>query len=141
MVSIGAYWTSDPEYQSGNSVHMLCVKGLYFPFNLTDYVHDIPLEMLLTIKISGLSVYNHHYEVASCQHELGLIFSSLTKQGDELQKFKYVIHNVAQAYGKSATFMPKPIAGDNGTGMHCNMSIWQDGKPLFDGDKYADLSE
>ena len=97
--------------------------------------------MLSTMKRLGMSVDKHHHEVASCQHELGLIFSSLTKQGDELQKYKYVIHNVAQAYGKSATFMPKPIAGDNGTGMHCNMSIWKDGKPLFAGDKYADLSD
>ena len=88
-----------------------------------------------------MKVDKHHHEVASCQHELGLIFASLTKQADELQKYKYVIHNVAQAYGKSATFMPKPIAGDNGTGMHCNMSIWKDGKPLFAGDKYADLSD
>jgi len=70
-----------------------------------------------------------------------LIFGSLTHQADELQKYKYVIHNVAHAYGKSATFMPKPIAGDNGTGMHVNMSIWKDGKPLFAGDKYADLSD
>jgi glutamine synthetase len=70
-----------------------------------------------------------------------LIFGSLTKQADELQKYKYVVHNVAHAYGKSATFMPKPIAGDNGTGMHVNMSIWKDGKPLFAGDKYADLSQ
>ena len=79
--------------------------------------------------------------MASCQHELGLIFSSLTDQADQLQKYKYVIHQVAHAYGKSATFMPKPIAGDNGTGMHVNMSIWKDGKPIFAGDKYADLSQ
>ena len=93
------------------------------------------------MKRLGMKVDKHHHEVASCQHELGLIFNSLTKQGDELQKYKYVIHNVAQAYGKSATFMPKPVAGDNGTGMHVNMSIWKGGKPLFAGDKYADLSQ
>ena len=97
--------------------------------------------MLSTMKRLGMKVDKHHHEVASCQHELGLIFNSLTKQGDELQKYKYVIHNVAQAYGKSATFMPKPVAGDNGTGMHVNMSIWKGGKPLFAGDKYADLSQ
>ncbi len=88
-----------------------------------------------------MTVDKHHHEVASCQHELGLIFTTLTNQADALQKYKYVIHNVAHAYGKSATFMPKPIAGDNGTGMHVNQSIWKDGKPLFAGDQYADLSE
>ncbi len=88
-----------------------------------------------------MKVDKHHHEVASCQHELGLIFNSLTKQADELQKYKYIIHNVAHAYGKSATFMPKPVAGDNGTGMHVNMSVWKGNKPLFAGDKYADLSD
>ena len=78
-----------------------------------------------------MAVDKHHHEVASNQHELGLIFNSLTKQVIELQKYKYVIHNVAHAYGKSATFMPKPIAGDNGTGMHVNMSIWKSGNPLL----------
>ena len=109
--------------------------------NPTDESHDLRSEMLSTMKRLGMKVDKHHHEVASCQHELGLIFGSVTKQGDELQKYKYVIHNVAAAYGKSATFMPKPIAGDNGTGMHVNMSIWKDGKPLFAGDKYADLSD
>ena len=120
--------------------HRPGVKGGYFPVNPIDDGQDIRSEMLSTMKRLGMKVDKHHHEVASCQHELGLIFSSLTKQADELQKYKYVIHNVAQAYGKSATFMPKPIAGDNGTGMHCNISIWKDGKPLFAGDKYADLS-
>ena len=93
------------------------------------------------MKRMGMSVDKHHHEVASCQHELGLIFGTMVAQADNLQKYKYVIHNVAHAYGKSATFMPKPIAGDNGTGMHVNQSIWKDGKPLFAGDQYADLSE
>jgi glutamine synthetase len=124
----------------GNTGHRPGVKGGYFPVNPIDDGPDIRSEMLSTMKRLGMKVDKHHHEVASCQHELGLIFGSLTKQADELQKYKYVIHNVAQAYGKSATFMPKPIAGDNGTGMHCNMSIWKDGKPLFAGDKYADLS-
>ena len=88
-----------------------------------------------------MKVDKHHHEVASTQHELGIIFGTLTHQADEIQKYKYVIHNVAQAYGKTATFMPKPIYGDNGSGMHCHQSIWKDGKPLFAGDKYADLSE
>jgi glutamine synthetase len=136
-----ASWNTDTEYEMGNMGHRPGVKGGYFPVNPTDAAQDIRSEMLSTMKRIGMKVDKHHHEVASCQHELGLIFDSLTKQADELQKYKYVIHNVADAYGKSATFMPKPIYGDNGTGMHVNMSIWKDGKPLFAGDKYADLSQ
>ena len=136
-----ASWNTDTEYEMGNMGHRPGVKGGYFPVNPTDESQDLRSEMLSTMKRLGMKVDKHHHEVASCQHELGLIFASVTKQADELQKYKYVIHNVAHAYGKSATFMPKPIAGDNGTGMHCNMSIWKDGKPLFAGDKYADLSD
>ena len=135
-----ASWNTDTEYEMGNMGHRPGVKGGYFPVNPTDAAQDIRSEMLSTMKRIGMKVDKHHHEVASCQHELGLIFDSLTKQADELQKYKYIIHNVADAYGKSATFMPKPIYGDNGTGMHVNMSIWKDGKPLFAGDKYADLS-
>ena len=138
--ALDASWNTDSDYEIGNTGHRPSVKGGYFPVNPIDDGQDIRSEMLSTMKRLGMKVDKHHHEVASCQHELGLIFASLTKQADELQKYKYVIHNVAQAYGKSATFMPKPIAGDNGTGMHCNMSIWKDGKPLFAGDKYADLS-
>ncbi len=139
--ALDASWNTDSEYEAGNSGHRPGVKGGYFPVNPIDDGQDIRSEMLSTMKRLGMKVDKHHHEVASCQHELGLIFGSLTKQADELQKYKYVIHNVAQAYGKSATFMPKPIAGDNGTGMHCNVSIWKDEKPLFAGDKYADLSD
>ncbi len=139
--ALDASWNTDTDYEIGNAGHRPGVKGGYFPVNPIDDGQDIRSEMLSTMKRLGMKVDKHHHEVASCQHELGLIFDSLTRQGDELQKYKYVIHNVAQAYGKSATFMPKPIAGDNGTGMHCNMSIWKDGKPLFAGDKYADLSD
>ncbi|MGR3713815.1 MAG: type I glutamate--ammonia ligase [Shimia sp.] len=139
--AIDASWNSDTEYEMGNMGHRPGVKGGYFPTNPTDDAHDLRSEMLSTMKRLGMKVDKHHHEVASCQHELGLIFDSLTKQADELQKYKYVIHNVAASYGKSATFMPKPIYGDNGTGMHVNMSIWKDGKPLFAGDKYADLSQ
>ena len=135
-----ASWNTDTEYEMGNMGHRPGLKGGYFPVNPTDAAQDIRSEMLSTMKRIGMKVDKHHHEVASCQHELGLIFDSLTKQADELQKYKYIIHNVADAYGKSATFMPKPIYGDNGTGMHVNMSIWKDGKPLFAGDKYADLS-
>ena len=136
-----ASWNTDTDYEMGNMGHRPGVKGGYFPVNPTDAGQDIRSEMLSTMKRVGMKVDKHHHEVASCQHELGLIFDSLTKQADELQKYKYIIHNVANAYGKSATFMPKPIAGDNGTGMHVNMSIWKNNKPLFAGDKYADLSD
>ena len=136
-----ASWNTDTEYEMGNMGHRPGVKGGYFPVNPIDEAQDLRGEMLSTMKRLGMKVDKHHHEVASCQHELGLVFDSLTKQADELQKYKYVIHNVAHAYGKSATFMPKPIYGDNGTGMHVNMSIWKDGKPLFAGDKYADLSQ
>ncbi|WP_299813296.1 type I glutamate--ammonia ligase [uncultured Jannaschia sp.] len=135
-----AAWNSGTEYEMGNMGHRPGVKGGYFPVNPTDAAQDLRSEMLSTMKRIGMKVDKHHHEVASCQHELGLIFGSLTKQADEIQKYKYVIHNVAHAYGKTATFMPKPIAGDNGSGMHVNMSIWKDGKPLFAGDQYADLS-
>lgn len=136
-----ASWNTDTEYEMGNMGHRPGVKGGYFPVNPTDASHDLRSEMLSTMKSIGMKVDKHHHEVASCQHELGLVFGTLTEQADHLQKYKYVIHNVAAAYGKSATFMPKPFAGDNGTGMHVNMSIWKNGAPLFAGDKYADLSQ
>ena len=139
--AIDASWNTDTEYEMGNMGHRPGVKGGYFPVNPVDESMDLRSEMLSTMKRIGMKVDKHHHEVASCQHELGLIFDSLTKQADELQKYKSVIHHVAHAYGNSSTFMPKPIYGDNGTGMHCNMSIWKDGKPLFAGDKYADLSQ
>jgi len=136
-----ASWNTDTDYEMGNMGHRPGLKDSYFPVNPTDEAQDLRAEMLSTMKRLGMKVDKHHHEVASCQHELGLIFGTLTEQADELQKYKYVIHNVAHAYGKSATFMPKPIYGDNGSGMHVNMSIWKDGKPLFAGDKYADLSQ
>ena len=139
--AVDASWNTDTEFEMGNTGHRPGIKGGYFPVNPVDDAHDMRGEMLSTMKRMGMKVDKHHHEVASCQHELGLIFGTLTHQADEIQKYKYVIHNVAQAYGKSATFMPKPIAGDNGTGMHVNMSIFKDGKPLFSGDKYADLSQ
>ncbi len=138
---VDAAWNSDAEFESGNTGHRPGIKGGYFPVNPIDDGQDLRSEMLSTMKRIGMKVDKHHHEVASTQHELGVIFGTLTKQADEIQKYKYVIHNVAQAYGKTATFMPKPIAGDNGSGMHVNMSVWKDGKPLFAGDKYADLSQ
>jgi len=136
-----AAWNTDADFESGNLGHRAGHKGGYFPVNPVDDGQDIRSEMLSTMKAMGMKVDKHHHEVASCQHELGLIFGGLTEQADNIQKYKYVIHNVAAAYGRSATFMPKPMKGDNGSGMHVNMSIWKDGKPLFAGDKYADLSQ
>ena len=136
-----AAWNTDSEYENGNLGHRPGHKGGYFPVNPMDEGQDIRSEMLSTMKRMGMKVDKHHHEVATCQHELGLVFGTLTAQADNIQKYKYVIHNVAHAYGKSVTFMPKPMKGDNGSGMHVNMSIWKDGKPLFAGDKYADLSQ
>jgi len=138
--AVDAAWNTDTEYEMGNMGHRAGVKGGYFPTNPTDGAQDIRSEMLSTMKRMGMKVDKHHHEVASPQHELGLIFGTLTEQADNILKYKYVIHNVAAAYGKTATFMPKPYYGDNGSGMHVNMSIWKGGKPLFAGDKYADLS-
>jgi len=139
--AVDGAWNTDTQYEMGNTGHRPGIKGGYFPVNPVDPAQDLRGEMLSTMKRMGMKVDKHHHEVASNQHELGLIFGSLTKQADEIQKYKYVIHNVAEAYGKSVTFMPKPMAGDNGSGMHVNMSIWKGGKPLFAGDKYADLSQ
>ncbi len=138
--AVDAAWNTDTEFESGNSGHRPGVKGGYFPLPPVDAAQDIRAEMLSTMKRIGMKVDKHHHEVASPQHELGLIFGTLTKQADNILKYKYIIHQVAAAYGKTATFMPKPYYGDNGSGMHVNMSIWKGGKPLFAGDKYADLS-
>ena len=106
--AVDASWNTDTSYEMGNMGHRPGVKGGYFPVNPTDARQDIRSEMLSTMKRMGMKVDKHHHEVASCQHELGLVFDSLKTQGDNLQKYKYVIQNVAHSYGKSATFMPKP---------------------------------
>ena len=139
--AVDAAWNTDAEYETGNMGHRPGVKGGYFPVNPVDASQDIRAEMLSTMKRIGMKVDKHHHEVATAQHELGLVFGTLTAQADNILKYKYIIHNVAAAYGKTATFMPKPYYGDNGSGMHVNMSIWKGGKPLFAGDKYADLSD
>ncbi|MEL6979652.1 MAG: type I glutamate--ammonia ligase [Pseudomonadota bacterium] len=131
-------WT---EYEMGNMGHRPRVKGGYFPVNPIDSGQDMRSEMLSTMKKMGVPVEKHHHEVASAQHELGFKFGPMVTTADKLQLYKYCIHNVAAAYGKSATFMPKPVKDDNGTGMHCHQSIWKDGQPLFAGNQYADLSE
>lgn len=132
---------SGTEYENGNMGHRPRTKGGYFPVNPIDSCQDLRGEMLSVMRQVGLRVEKHHHEVASAQHELGLKFGTLTEMGDAIQMYKYIIHNVAHAYGKTATFMPKPVAGDNGSGMHVHQSIWRDGNPLFAGDKYAGLSQ
>jgi glutamine synthetase len=132
---------SDTEYEMGNLAHRPRTKGGYFPVNPVDSAQDLRSEMLTVMKQMGVSVEKHHHEVAAAQHELGMKFQPLTFMADHMQIYKYVVHNVAHAYGKTATFMPKPVYGDNGTGMHCHFSIWNDGKPMFAGNQYADLSE
>ena len=129
------------EYAEGNMGHRPATKGGYFPVNPVDSGQDLRGEMLGVMKDLGLDPEKHHHEVAPAQHELGLKFSDLLTMADRLQLYKYVIHNVAHAYGKSATFMAKPMFGDNGSGMHVHMSIWKDGRPQFAGDKYAGLSQ
>lgn len=129
------------EYAEGNMGHRPATKGGYFPVNPVDSCQDLRGEMLSVMKDLGLEPEKHHHEVAPAQHELGLKFSDLLTMADRMQLYKYVIQNVAHAYGKSATFMAKPMFGDNGSGMHVHMSIWKDGKPQFAGDKYAGLSQ
>ena len=131
----------DTEYETGNLGHRPRTKGGYFPVNPIDSGQDLRGEMLTVMGEMGVHIEKHHHEVAAAQHELGMKFQTLTTVADHLQIYKYAIHNVAHAFGKSATFMPKPVFGDNGTGMHCHQSIWKDGKPLFAGNKYADLSD
>src|ERR1700733_4342019 len=136
----GAYNTGT-EYEGGNLGHRPKVKGGYFPVPPVDSEQDMRGEMLAIMGDMGIKPEKHHHEVATAQHELGFKFNTLTKCGDYMQISKYVIHQVAQSYGKSATFMPKPVYGDNGSGMHVHQSIWKGGKPLFAGSGYADLSE
>lgn len=125
----------------GNMGHRPRTKGGYFPVNPIDSCQDIRSDMLSVMTSMGVTVEKHHHEVGAAQHELSIRFNTLTAIADRMQIYKYVVHNVAHSYGKSATFMPKPVYGDNGTGMHVHQSIWKDGKPLFAGNEYADLSE
>lgn len=129
------------EYDMGNTGHRPRIKSGYFPVQPVDTLNDLRAEMLSVLKEVGITPRLHHHEVAPAQCELGFDFSTLVKTADNVQKYKYVVHNVAHSYGKTATFMPKPILGDNGSGMHTHQSIWKAGKPLFVGDQYAELSE
>ena len=128
-------------FDDGNIGHRPRVKGGYFPVPPVDSGTDFRAEMVTIMKEMGLTMEKHHHEVAPSQHELGLKFDTLTRSADNMQIYKYVVHMVAHTYGKTATFMPKPVAGDNGSGMHSHQSIWKDGKPTFAGDGYSGLSE
>ena len=137
-----AGWNSERVYSDGNFGHRPGVKGGYFPVPPVDQLHDIRGAMCLALEEMGLKVEVHHPEVATAgQCEIGVAFNTLLKKADEVQVLKYVIHNVANGYGKTATFMPKPLVGDNGSGMHVHMSLAKDGVNLFTGDKYGGLSE
>ncbi|KTW09460.1 type I glutamate--ammonia ligase [Sphingomonas sanguinis] len=129
------------EYEGGNLGHRPRAKGGYFPVAPVDSAVDIRGEMVSTMLEMGLPCDKHHHEVAAAQHELGMTFGTLTQTADRMQIYKYVVHQVAQAYGKTATFMPKPIKEDNGSGMHTHFSIWEGKTPLFAGNGYAGLSE
>src|SRR4030095_8772757 len=131
----------DTDYETGNLGHRPRIKGGYFPVPPIDSAQDMRSEMLTVMTEMGVRVEKHHHEVAAAQHELGIKFDALTRNADKMLIYKYVVHQVANAYGKTATFMPKPVFGDNGSGMHVHMSIWKDGKPTFAGNEYAGLSE
>ena len=141
MDSYDSPHNSGREYPEGNLGHRPRIKGGYFPVNPVDTGQDMRTEMVSVIKQMGVEVEKHHHEVAAAQHELGIKFSTLVKCADNMQIYKYVVHNVAATYGKTATFMPKPVFGDNGSGMHVHQSIWKGNKPLFAGNKYAGLSD
>lgn len=133
---------SNKNYGSdGNTGHRPGVKGGYFPVAPVDSGQDIRSEMISVLDSVGVEVQKHHHEVAPAQHELGIEFDTLTACADNMQLYKYIIHNVAHAFGQTATFMPKPVYEDNGSGMHCHQSLFNGKTPLFAGDKYANLSQ
>jgi len=134
-------WNTGAEFEGGNMGHRPGIKGGYFPVQPVDSLNDLRAEMMSVATEMGLTMEIHHHEVAPAQNELGFRFDTLVKTADNVQKYKYTLHNVAHSYGKTCTFMPKPLYGDNGSGMHTHQSIWKDNKPLFAGSGYADLSE
>ncbi len=143
------YELESEEFQSNNCReinasshgHRPLPKGGYFPVAPLDSLNDMRAEMVTVLQQMGLTMEKHHHEVAPAQHELGFQFGELVETGDNIQIYKYAVRNVAHSYGKTATFMPKPIFGDNGSGMHVHQSLWKDGKPLFAGGGYSGLSE
>ncbi|WP_447729358.1 type I glutamate--ammonia ligase [Pseudoxanthomonas suwonensis] len=137
-----AAWNSGTKYETGNTGYRPGVKGGYFPVGPADSLHDLRAEMCKTLEEAGIEVEVHHHEVATAgQCEIGTKFNTLVKKADELLTLKYIVKNVAHRNGKTATFMPKPIVGDNGSGMHVHQSLGKDGKNLFSGDGYGGLSQ
>jgi glutamine synthetase len=138
-----AAWSTNKDYEGGNTGHRPRVKGGYFPVPPIDSAQDLRVAMCNAIEamVGEGKIEVQHHEVASCQSEIGVAFNTLVRKADELQIFKYAVHNVAHAFGKTATFMPKPLVGDNGSGMHVHQSLSKDGKNLFSGDLYGGLSE
>jgi len=137
-----AAWNTEKVYPDGNLGHRPTVKGGYFPVPPVDSLHDIRGAMCLALEEMGVKVEVHHHEVATAgQCEIGVTFGGLVQKGDQVQILKYVVQNVAHSYGKTATFMPKPMVGDNGSGMHVHQSLAKAGKNLFTGNKYGGLSE
>jgi glutamine synthetase type I len=135
-------WSTNIDSEGGNMGHRPRVKGGYFPVPPVDSFQDMRSEMCLLLEEQGVPVEVHHHEVAGAgQQEIGTKFSTLVQRADWTQILKYTVHNVAHAYGKTATFMPKPVVGDNGSGMHVHQSIWKDGQNLFAGNGYAGLSD
>ena len=128
-------------FDGGNVGHRPAVKGGYFPVPPVDSLADLRAEMLTVMGEMGVDIEKHHHEVAPSQNELGMRGGDLLRIADQVQIYKYVVQSVAHSYGKTATFMPKPVVDDNGSGMHVHQSIWKDGKPTFAGSGYADLSE
>lgn len=142
IVAEEATWASAEEFDHGNMGHRPAVKGGYFPVPPVDSHQDIRSAMALMLEELGVPVEVHHHEVASAgQNEIGTRYSTLTQRADWTQLVKYVVHNIAHSYGKTATFMPKPIVGDNGSGMHVHQSIWKNGQNLFAGEGYGGLSD
>jgi glutamine synthetase type I len=137
-----ASWSTGKDFEGGNLGHRPAVKGGYFPVPPVDSFQDMRSEMCLILESLGVPVEVHHHEVAGAgQCEIGTKFSSLVQRADWTQILKYVVWNVANSYGKTATFMPKPVVGDNGSGMHVHQSVWKDGQNLFAGNGYAGLSD
>ena len=140
--SVEAQWNMGADEVGNNQGHKIKYKGGYFPVAPTDQFQDLRTEMVLEMEKVGINIECQHHEVGTAgQGEIDMRFDSMLKMADQLMMFKYIVKNVARRHGKTATFMPKPIYGDNGSGMHVHQSLWKDGKPLFAGDGYAGLSE